>query len=498
MIRPLLTCLLLALLPGLAGCRGKSVHRIEVAVVGDDGIALGDPAAPPRDEAQAVLRLAIAQGLVRLDSGGQVEPGLAERWNVSDDGLSYIFRLESGEWPDGRRIMARDVARILNRLLRSNRDHPTREALGAVEEVVAMTDRVLEVKLRAPRPTLLQLLAQPEFTLIREGVGSGPFHLRDVEGNVLPAKPGVAVQLRRRLPGLDGEPGEREDIALRALPASAGIAAFVGGRIDLLLGGTIADLPLARSAKADRGALRFDPASGLFGLAPARRGGPLDRPELRRVLSAAVDRDALVAELAVPGLAPRATLLQSGLDDMPDPAPPEWAARPLAERRPALAAEVRRLFDDEDRPKIRIALPGGPGGDRLFARLFADWGAIGIAVERAEAKRGADLALVDQVAPSTSPAWYLRQFRCAVAPVCLPAADEILAAAREAPVAAQRAALFVEASKKMDEEQLFIALAAPVRWSLVGERATGFQENRFARHPLTGIMRRNARKGFGQ
>ena len=47
----------------------------------------------------------------------------------------------------------------------------------------------------------------------------------------------------------------------------------------------------------------------------------------------------------------------------------------------------------------------------------------------------------------------------------------------------------------IDEATLFIALAAPVRWSLVGDRATGYQANRFARHPLADIMRR-APRGF--
>ena len=38
-----------------------------------------------------------------------------------------------------------------------------------------MTDRVIEIRLSAPRPNLLQLLAQPEFALSREGLGTGPF-----------------------------------------------------------------------------------------------------------------------------------------------------------------------------------------------------------------------------------------------------------------------------------------------------------------------------------
>ena len=39
----------------------------------------------------------------------------------------------------------------------------------------------------------------------------------------------------------------------------------------------------------------------------------------------------------------------------------------------------------------------------------------------------------------------------------------------------------------MDQAQLFIAVAAPVRWSLVSGRAPGFQENPFARHTLVGL-----------
>ena len=39
----------------------------------------------------------------------------------------------------------------------------------------------------------------------------------------------------------------------------------------------------------------------------------------------------------------------------------------------------------------------------------------------------------------------------------------------------------------MDEAQLFIAIAAPIRWSMVSGRAPGFAENPFARHTLVGL-----------
>ena len=492
---PLATTLSLALAGvgmTLGGCGKSEADALNVAVIGSAPLTLGDPLAPTDSEPQAVLRTNLAQGLVRFDGAGQVEPGLAERWNVSDDGLSYIFRLAAGDWPDGRKLMARDVARILKRQIRAPRDSATREALGAVVDVVAMTDRVIEISLAAPRPHLLELLAQPDFALIREGVGSGPFRPRDATGTRAASAP---LRLTRVLPGVDGEVGAREEVSLRVMATPRAIAAFRAGGLDLVLGGTLSDLPLASRAKLPRGALHFDPASGLFGLVPARRDGPLAEPEVRRLLSEAIDRDALVAALGVPGLGPRATVLQAGLEGVADPLQPAWLAQPLADRRAALDREAQRLFGATERPRLSVALPDGPGGDLLFARLTADWRAIGVIVARAAPGAVADLKWIDAVAPSTSPAWFLRQFRCDQTPLCSDDADTLLDSARAAPDAAQRGALLGQAAMLIDDATLFIAIAAPVRWSLVGDRATGYEDNRFSRHSLADILRR-APRGF--
>jgi oligopeptide transport system substrate-binding protein len=480
----------------LGGCHKPSSDPLAVAVIGSAPLTLGDPLAVPSSEAQAVLRLNLAQGLVRFDSRGQVEPALAERWNVSDDGLSYIFRLAAGEWPDGRKIMARDVARMIKRQLRAGTANPTRDALGSITDVVAMTDRVIEIRLAAPRPNLLELLAQPEWALIREGVGSGPFQRRipDPRDEARGAPADLApLWLTRRIPGVDGDPGAREDVSLAPLAAAPAIARFMRGSLDLVLGGTIADLPLATRAKLPGGALHFDPAGGLFGLQPGRANGPLADPELRRLLSKAIDRAALVAALGVPGLGPRATVLQAGLDGVADPVQPAWLGQPPGERRIDLEREAQRLFGNIARPRLTIALPPGPGGDLLLARLTADWGAIGIKLDRAVPGARPDLKFVDMVAPSTSPSWFLRQLRCGVAPLCNAEVDTLLDAARTAPDPLERGADLAEAARLIDDGVLFVSLAAPVRWSLVGERALGYEDNRYARHPLADIVQRAPR-----
>ena len=480
--------ILIAALVALGGCKPAGKEALSVLIIGSDAPRLADPADGPLSAPRQLLLQNVAQGLVRFDARGQIEPGLAERWNVSDDGLSYIFRISAGKWPDGRSIQARDVARLLTRQLRPASRNPAKDTLGAVLEVVAMTDRVIEIRLAAPRPNLLQLLAQPEYALTREGLGTGPFQpqLRSAATDVVP------LLLVERVVG---GPDRRELVDLSAAPAPRAIAAFGAGKADLVLGGTFADLPYVGRAKIARSMLRFDPVAGLFGLVPTRRGGPLVNPVLRDLLNRSIDRDALIAALGVPGLAPRATLLQAGLEGLGAPTPPAWIATPLAERRPGLVAEATALVGSGAPISLAIALPDGPGATILFDRLAADWGGLGITLVRAGPDRVADLRLVDMVAPSSSPAWFVRSFRCTLVPLCSTEADTAMDGARAALVADQRAAFISEANRLIEAQSLFLPLAAPIRWSLVGNRVQGFAENIVARHPLTRLGDRLSRDG---
>ena len=481
--------LLIAVSALVAGCKPAEQGELKVTVIGETP-ELVDPSLRPPSKSDAVLLASVAQGLVRFDAAGQIVPGLAERWNVSDDGLSYIFRLSSGEWPDGRKISAQQVARLLRRATASSSNNPMADTLGAIDEIVAMTDRVLEIRLKAPRPNLLQLLAQPELSLVRDGQGTGPFELvKDQRG------PGGELRLQRVFSLRDDEEESREQLWLGAASVDQAVRDFAAGNTGLVLGGDFANLPVARNARLARGALRFDPVGGLFGLIPTNAEGPLVDPEVRRLLAQAIDRDALVASLSVPGLIGRATVLEPGLDFVADPQAPQWTATAIGERRPALIAEADRLFGADDRPVLRIWMPQGAGAELLLNRLAEDWALLGIGVERARSERSSDLKLIDAVAPSTSAAWFLRHFRCHVRPICDERVDELLEAARAAPIPAQRGAFLGEASRLVDELQLFLPITAPVRWSLVSDRVQGFAGNRFGHHSLVALEQKLARQG---
>jgi oligopeptide transport system substrate-binding protein len=478
-MRRIAAFLLIALAFAPAACRKQPEGAVKVVVIGSTP-QLRDPYDGPLSEPDQVLLANVAQGLVRFDASGNIVGGLAERWTVSDDGLSYIFRIASANWPDGRKITADQVVRILKHQLAGRSRNSLKDQLGAIQEVVAMTDRVIEINLVGPRPDLLSLLAQPQMAILRNGQGTGPFTAAKT--------PEGPIKLSREIVSLDEDTTTREQLLLNGASARAAIQAFAASNLDLVLGGTFADLPLTSQVKLPRNSLRFDPASGLFGLVPTQRGGPLDKPEVRQLLSEAIDRNAFVAALGIAGLAPRATLLEPGLDGVAAPAVPAWMNTPYTDRLAGLQAQANRLFPKFPKPTIRVAVPHGPGV--LFRLLQRDWSQLGFTVEGVQDASDADFTLIDEVAPSTSPSWFARQFRCSGVPVCDSQADELMDGARQAPVPAQRYALIAQAAALIDRDQLFIPITAPVRWSLVSARIQNFAGNRYARHTLTGLEAR--------
>ncbi|HEV2746097.1 MAG TPA: ABC transporter substrate-binding protein [Allosphingosinicella sp.] len=467
----------LALLGGawlaVAGCGESESGPIAVSAIGAPP-QLVNPNLKPLDAASSFLLEAAAQGLVRFDRSGQVEPALAQSWIVSDDGLRYTFRLARTRWSTGGPVTAEQVVERLKAASSRASRNPLKPLLGAIAEIEAMTDDVLEISLKSPRPNFLQLLAQPEMALLRRGAGTGPFRIE-------PRSDGSLFLTEH-----DPEQEEEEEdphgppIVLRGEPAARAVARFDAGRADLVAGGTIGDLAIARAAEPPAAALRFDPVAGMLGLAFTGSDALWADPAARNALSMAVDRAALVAALGVPGLQARESLVPPGVEELPNPALPEWAASPQPMRREAAARTIRALAGGQ-RPTLEVAVPEGPGYRLLFAHLRRDWRAIGVDAASVAADEPADLRLVDAVAPVGLASWYLRHFTCDVSRVCSGPADGLLALARTAANAHQRQLHLAAADQLIRDAAPFIALAAPVRWSLVSPRLRGFQPNPFGR-----------------
>jgi oligopeptide transport system substrate-binding protein len=475
--RPLLRAALAAALLGLAACEPPESGPIEVSAIGGQP-RLANPNLDPLDPPSAVLIDAVAQGLVQFNAAGEIEPALAQSWIISDDGLRYTFRLRRASWANGGRVTAYQVAARLRAALGRASRNPLKPVLGAIAAIEPMTDEVLEISLRGPRPFFLQLLAHPELAIIQQGVGTGPYRVT----------PGGAGGVRLQRPRTEDDPdGGGPEILLRGERAALAIARFADGQRVLVVGGTMGDLPLARAADLPAGAFVFDPVSGLFGLAFTARDGPLADPAARRALAMAVDRQVLAAAMDAPGLAQRTGLVSPGVQELPNLTLPDWAALPQEERR-AEAARAIAALGLEAPLRLRVAMPDGPGYRLVFAYLRHDWRLIGVDAVRVGPGQPADLVFIDEVAPANLASWYLRHFTCEASAVCDPAADAALLAARLAAGPADRQAQFAIADRILTGLTPFIPLTQPVRWSLVPRRLTGFRPNPFARHPAVNLI----------
>lgn len=475
-VRPLALGLMLA----LGGCWGGAQPHdapVAVSVIGNS-LATVDPSAGPADGAARVLLDATAQGLVRFDGAGQIEPGLAASWAVTPDGRSYIFRLGDAAWRNGEPVTAEQVVRTLRRAAAPGSRNPLAPFLQVIDEIVAMTPQVIEVRLKSPRPDLLKLFAQPELAIVRNGAGTGPFVAEPQRGGALLLKPMPDPA------GAADEDGDRPDprgrVLLRGGRAALGIARFKAGRAELVLGGSFADWPILAVAGIAREAIRVDPALGLFGLAVTSREGFLADPANRAALAMAIDRAALTAAIR-PEWQPVEDLLPAQLDSASAPAAPAWGPLPLDARRENARARVREWQRVHPGPlTVRIALPAGPGATLAWGSLLTSLRAVGIAPARVGLNDPADLKLIDAVAPYDSARWFL----ATACRLCSDDAATLIAAGRDAPNLYARSHRIAEADALLTADTAYIPIAQPLRWSIVSARLTGWQGNSRAWHPL--------------
>jgi peptide/nickel transport system substrate-binding protein/oligopeptide transport system substrate-binding protein len=477
--QPLSTCFGLALALLLAGCDNASDRAVQVAVIGDPGSPFAGGARLPL--AAQLVRSATAEGLVGFDERGRVIPALADRWIVTEDGLSYIFRLRDGTWPDKTALTGDTARAALLQAISGVRGTPLGADLAAIDEVRAMAGRVVEIRLHQAQPDFLQLLAQPELGLLRKGRGAGPMRLtRDKDMALLRPIPPED----RGLPQVEGWDKLSRKLRLEALGARTAIERFNAGEVDVVLGGRLADFPRLDASGVSRGAIRLDPVAGLFGLAVVNPQGFLAEPGRREALAMAIDRDALASALNVGGWTATTRIVNPGAGDDNGTVGERWPGQSLSERRTVAANRVSAWSDGKP-PRLRIALPAGPGSEVLFGRLAEDFKAIGVETVQVRESAPADLRLVDTVARYVRAGWFLNQLSCAnVRLLCSASADRLAGQALLEPDPAKRADLFAQAEAQLTIANSFIPFGVPIRWSLVSGETTGFMPNAWNVHPL--------------
>lgn len=286
---------------------------------------------------------ALAEGLVDSDPVTLAPvPGVAKRWSVSDDGLTYTFKLrENARWSNGEPVVASDFIRSWRRALSPALSADNAYLMHVVEGAKAFNEGIatdfskvgfsapdehtLEITLAHPVAYFLKMLAHPVWLPVhmdsveRAGaaddrsnpwtrsapyVGNGPFTLREVRPNqrvVVDKNPAYWDTASVHLNEIDFEVFDSLDAEERA---------FRAGQLHITQAVPLSSLRKYR--QRDAGELRMDPylATYFYRLNIAKP--PLDDVRVRRALSLAVDREAIVEHILGGGQKPALSLTPPG------------------------------------------------------------------------------------------------------------------------------------------------------------------------------------------
>ncbi len=453
--------------------------RLRVDMIENDSNPLAI-AAVPLSIGSAHLRLATAQGLVAFDNEGRVSPGLAARWIVTEDGLSYIFRLQKTKWANGSEVTSNDVSTAINERIAQLRQSRLGSEISLIDRVVSMTGKVVEIRLKSPMPNLLELLAQPEFGIVQQGYGTGPMRAKRVGSDLVLHALGQDTRGRQIL--------LENTIKLQKSDAPRALAMFRNGKSDLIVGGKYQDFPFVNAAHISDGSVQFDPVPGLFGLRFERAGPFLSKAENREAITMAIDRPKLLTAMEQVIWHEAVTLVPESMVNRGKVDRPGWASLRIDDRKiqSRLAIEKWKSANGPIRP-LQIAMPAGPGSKILFTLIRSDLRTIGLDAILAAGSGEADLRLIDRVADLSEPGWYLRQLSCKISPICSAKADALVLEAEQSGDKAVRMKLLADAETQLQAARNFVPIASPLRWALVREKLLGYSPNPRAWHPLQNL-----------
>lgn len=293
----------------LAGCAGERGAAPDTFVFarGSDAEKL-DPA--DVDDGESVNTLAqCLEGLVRFRPGTlEIEPWLAESWEISDDGRTYTFTIREGvAFHDGTPLTAETAAFSFRRQLDPGHPaHLDKAAFGYwnylyqdVHEVRVDGPMTLSLVLKQPNASMLASLATFPVWLISPGsyeqfgddmqshpIGTGPYRF-------VSWRPGEAVVFARFEDYWGPTPAGFERLVMRAIPEnSTRILALRAGDIHGLDG--LAPAEIAELADDPRIAVHSGPGLNVGYLSISAFSEPLRDPAIRRALALAIDRQAIV------------------------------------------------------------------------------------------------------------------------------------------------------------------------------------------------------------
>ena len=302
----------LALVAGAVAQEPRYGGRVTVAVT-DDPPNL-DPHLTTAASARNVLHNIFAT-IVEMDLDFQVAPGLADWWEISDDGLTYTFHLvQNARFHDGTPVDAAALVYNFDRMRDPEFGSPRASELSFVESYEAADEHTFVVRLSQPYAAFLPALASWSGMIvsptaaetygddfIQHLVGAGPFkfvdHIRD--DRILLVR--NDDYFREGLPYLD------EVVVRPFVDGESRVINLKSGALDMIY--TIPGKDLADLMEYPGVVVATVPGLGYSSMYINTRSEALGNPYRRQALNYCVDRDILVNTVfanggAVPAYSP--------------------------------------------------------------------------------------------------------------------------------------------------------------------------------------------------
>ena len=371
---------------------------------------IGDPASlnPTRITGgvweEDVLRDLFA-GLVEVSSDGQLIPGVATAWSLSDDGKTYTFTLRDSQWSDGTPLTADDFVYAWRYVLDPKNAVNTAHRLYPIANAQAIAKgeqspsalgvrsrdngKVLEVTLTEPSTYFLSTLVLPVFyPLPRQAIEAhgtawsdvanivvnGPFvPTRWITGSELNTQknPRYYDAAQVKIDGVTFFPIEDRD---------SGITRFRAGDLDVLRDFPASQYAFLKTQLPD--ATHLAPRLGSYYLSfNLREGRPTADARVREALSLAINREVIAKQLLEDAVLPLNSFLPTGLSDYTAQIQPGLDA-PYAQRRQRAADLLKDAGYGPDKPlRLGLSFNSGSEHQRIAVAVAAQWKPLGVLAE---------------------------------------------------------------------------------------------------------------------
>ncbi|SDE77856.1 ABC transporter substrate-binding protein [Limimaricola pyoseonensis] len=243
----------------------------------------------------------IYDGLVRRDENLELQPGLAESWEVSEDGMTIRFNLRQGvSFHNGEPFDAEAVKYTFDRLLGEvGAAGPQQSNYTTVESVEIVDEHTVEFKMAQPDPVILTKLSgygamivppdyieemgQEHFDM--NPVGTGPFKFVRYEQ-------GARIELEANPDYFEGAP-ELDKLVFRFIREDATrLAELQSGGVDIVSDVAFSAVPTIEAS--DNAEIVAVSGPTIYSLALKTKDAVTEDVRVRRALNMAVDKQALI------------------------------------------------------------------------------------------------------------------------------------------------------------------------------------------------------------